>query len=88
MYLGPGGGTLPALSSSIMSSTSFGVRSSWKQQSKTNEKKSSIVHRIIKKDRDDYSLVLNVIDSINLNNLIFNNIISNFESHFKKNLSG
>lgn len=30
MYLGPGGGTLPALSSSIISSMSLGVRSSWK----------------------------------------------------------
>lgn len=40
MYLGPGGGTLPALSSSIMSSMSFGKRSSWKQEeSRINEKK-------------------------------------------------
>lgn len=30
-YLGPGGGTLPALSSSIISSMSLGVRSSWKR---------------------------------------------------------
>lgn len=32
MYLGPGGGTLPALSSSIMLSMSLGKRSSWKQE--------------------------------------------------------
>lgn len=32
LYLGPGGGTLPAFSSSIISSMSFGVRSSWKQE--------------------------------------------------------
>lgn len=31
MYLGPGGGTLPALSSSIISSMSLGERSSCKQ---------------------------------------------------------
>lgn len=30
-YLGPGGGTLPALSSSIISSMSLGVRSSWER---------------------------------------------------------
>lgn len=34
MYLGPGAGTLPALSSSIMSSMSLGVRSSWKSESR------------------------------------------------------
>lgn len=34
MNLGPGGGTLPALSSSIISSMSFGVRSSCKQDEK------------------------------------------------------
>lgn len=34
MNLGPGGGTLPALSSSIISSMSFGVRSSCKQDGK------------------------------------------------------
>lgn len=32
LYLGPGGGTLPAFSSSMISSMSFGVRSSWKQE--------------------------------------------------------
>lgn len=35
-YLGPGGGTLPALSSSIIFSISFGVRSSWGCGSKNN----------------------------------------------------
>lgn len=37
MYLGPGGGTLPALSSSIISSMSLGVRSSWEKKKQTVE---------------------------------------------------
>lgn len=38
MYLGPGGGTLPALSSSIISSISLAVRSSWGRELKRNKR--------------------------------------------------